>query len=117
ETAGVAETAAVADRATVADTVAAGAINSSHIESVDWSKLNNVPPSVLGSDTLAEMSCDSGDIPSFDGTNWVCAKNPTPFNEGGASGAIISAVRISARSTCGGTSVKPRLALYVNRVF
>ena len=74
--------AAVAGRA---DAVSDGAINQaalasdlalddSHLSSLGWNKLDDVPAGLSDGDddTLGGMTCSAGELAEFDGTNWAC---------------------------------------------
>ena len=105
--------AAIADGAIGAAAIGDGAITNEKIDTVDWSKITNVP---AAQDTLEALNCNEGDAAIFDGTSWSCKPEPkTIYIDGGVANAVVSKVSVRAFGTCGTETEKPQLGLYINR--
>ncbi len=66
-------------------------------DKVDWADVANVPTTVTATDTLASLSCNSGDVAQYTGSAWTCAP-------AGASGGDITEVTANAGLTGGGVA-------------
>ncbi len=97
----------------IAESVAPGAITNDMVDSIDYSKIANVP--AAQEDTLDAVTCSPGQTVTWDGAEWICTAVPTGSLIGGASSSVISKVTVTAQGTCGTETVKPRMGLFINR--
>lgn len=75
--------ATMAGTAQVAQSVEDGAITSDSVDSIEWSKITDVPAELTeSSDLLAELQCNTDEVPLYDGSQWGCSGLDFPTYSG-----------------------------------
>ena len=88
----------IVDGGVTADALAPGAVTSNAIDSVSWDQLVDVPSNIgESSDTLAELSCSSGQVAIHNG-DWSCADLPDAANYTAGDGLNLSNNEFSVES-------------------
>jgi hypothetical protein len=84
------QAASVAPGSITTESIAAGAVTSTQLSNVPWQKLSNLPSGLDDgdNDTLGGLSCATGNVAIFDGTNWGCSAPPASYTDNDAVAAL-----------------------------